>query len=378
MNFYRKAIIGGAAGAFCLLGGAAGAQTAGETPVETPAPAASPTTVQVPAQTPVQVPTQAATPTQIGAAKYLALCKRYSVFSGVEAENPNTVAYEMRGTIAGVAESGDGFIVLMRRDDSSTTNLVGAGPAPQLSVGTRVRALLKSQNATNDSGEVNLLALASEGEVAAEQLARKPKPKAATVRAKSYPNGYKKGKRVKARNVPLTSRSFSGTRVAPDGAQAVLDAYKQAIRYFNRRGSEGEIDQIARAVLNYSIKYQVDARLVMAVFAVESNFNPRARSHVGATGLGQLMPGTAAGLGVRNIYDIEQNVEGAVKYIRAQLDRYEGKDDWTRLQLALASYNAGPGAVKKYGGKVPPYRETQAYVRRVSAWFLHFLGERAE
>ncbi|MBW3623711.1 MAG: lytic transglycosylase domain-containing protein [Armatimonadetes bacterium] len=231
--------------------------------------------------------------------------------------------------------------------------------------------------ASNDSGEVNLLAIAAEGEVASEQLARRPKPAPrVTARAKSYPSGFKKNQRVAARKVPLSSRSITRPRVEPSGSQEVLDAYKGAIRYFNQRGSDGEVDRIARAVLNYSIQYEVDARLVMAVFAVESNFNPRATSRVGASGIGQLMPGTAAGLGVRNIYDIEQNVEGAIKYIRAQLDRYDGKDTWTQLQLALAAYNAGPGAVKKYGGKVPPYRETQAYVRRVSAWFLHFLGEK--
>jgi soluble lytic murein transglycosylase-like protein len=245
-------------------------------------------------------------------------------------------------------------------------------------VGTRVRALIKAQATTTDSGEMNLLGITSEGEIATQQLAQRPKPRPAGSKVSSYPNGFKKGKRLRARNVPLTSRSFTTRRPAPTGSQEVLDAYKRAIRYFNRRGPESEIDLIARAVLNYSIQYQVDARLVMAVFAVESNFNPRATSGVGASGLGQLMPGTAAGLGVRNIYDIEQNVEGAIKYIREQLDRYEGKDDWTRLQLALASYNAGPGAVKKYGGKVPPYRETQAYVRKVSAWFLHFLGEKPE
>jgi soluble lytic murein transglycosylase-like protein/outer membrane lipoprotein SlyB len=346
MTFIKTLKIGIVSGALCLLCAVAGAQTPQKT--------------------------------QIGANAYLALSRQFGVNSGSEAANAaGGAAMELKGNIAGVAESGDGFIVLLKMDDGSTTNLVGAGAAPQLSVGTRVRVLLKSRAATTDSGEVNLLAIAAEGEIASEQLSRRPKPAPYSARRKSVPDGYlNKRKAIRPRKVPLTSRSITPTRPAMGGAQEVLDAYKRAIRYFNRRGSEQEVDRIARAVLNYSIEYQVDARLVMAVFAVESNFNPRARSHVGATGLGQLMPGTAAGLGVRDIYNIEENVRGAVLYIRDQLNRYEGKDDWTRLQLALAAYNAGPGAVKKYGGKVPPYRETQAYVRKVSAWFLHFLGEK--
>lgn len=346
MTLIRKIQVGGVACALCLLCGVAGAQNP---------------------------------KTQIGAENYLSLCRQYSVVSGAANPNPaGSAAMELRGNIAGIAESGDGFIVLLKFDDGSTTNLVGSGPAPTFSVGTRVRVLLKSQAATNDSGEVNLLAITSEGEAAADQLARKPKSAPAYAgRKKTVPDGYSKKKKIRARKVPLTDRSFTGVRPAPStAAQEVLTAYKNAIRYFNRRGSDAEVDRIARAVLNYSIEYQVDARLVMAIFAVESNFNPRATSRVGASGLGQLMPGTAAGLGVRNIYDIEENVRGAVMYIRDQLNRYEGKDDWTRLQLTLAAYNAGPGAVKKYGGKVPPYRETQAYVRKVSAWFLHFLGEK--
>jgi len=105
-------------------------------------------------------------------------------------------------------------------------------------------------------------------------------------------------------------------------------------------------------------KYQVDPKLVAAVAEVESNGNQNAVSSVGAIGVMQLMPDTAASLGV-DPYDKQQNIEGGAKYLRQMLDTFGGD-----LKKAVAAYNAGPGAVKDYGG-VPPYKETQNYVSKV-------------
>lgn len=105
-------------------------------------------------------------------------------------------------------------------------------------------------------------------------------------------------------------------------------------------------------------KYQVDARLVSAVAETESHGNQDAVSSAGAIGVMQLMPGTAASLGV-NPYDKQQNIEGGAKYIRQMLDTFGGD-----VRKAVAAYNAGPQAVKDYGG-IPPYRETQDYVNKV-------------
>jgi soluble lytic murein transglycosylase-like protein len=102
----------------------------------------------------------------------------------------------------------------------------------------------------------------------------------------------------------------------------------------------------------------VDPALVEAIIANESGFDPKATSRAGARGLMQLMPETAAGLGVLDPYDPAQNVRGGTRYLRALLDRFGD------LELAVAAYNAGAGAVERYGG-VPPYPETQNYVRNV-------------
>jgi len=106
-------------------------------------------------------------------------------------------------------------------------------------------------------------------------------------------------------------------------------------------------------------KYKVDAALVRAVIHAESAFNAKALSKKGAQGLMQLMPGTAKDLGVTNAFDVQQNIEGGVKYLSGLLDTFNGD-----IKLATAAYNAGPGAVKRYKG-IPPFAETEVYVERV-------------
>lgn len=129
-----------------------------------------------------------------------------------------------------------------------------------------------------------------------------------------------------------------------------------------RRGAgaaaTGGTAQWAPFVKQASEQYGVPEAILFAVMGQESGGNARARSPVGAQGLMQLMPGTAAGLGVKDAWDPAQNIMGGAKYLRAQYDKF---GSWTK---ALAAYNAGPGAVTKYGG-VPPYAETKNYVDRI-------------
>lgn len=118
--------------------------------------------------------------------------------------------------------------------------------------------------------------------------------------------------------------------------------------------------QYAAEIEREARRFNVDPALVRAVIHAESAFNPRAISPKGAQGLMQLMPPTAEDLGVTNAMDVSQNIYGGVKYLSWMLDRFNGD-----TRLATAAYNAGPGAVQRYGG-IPPFAETQAYTERVA------------
>ena len=138
------------------------------------------------------------------------------------------------------------------------------------------------------------------------------------------------------------------------------------LRTLQEQAAAGERQKIEASILKAAQKYDLPVNLIKSVIRAESNFQVKAVSHAGAQGLMQLMPDTAEELGVKNPFNIAENIDGGSRYLRKMLDSFGGD-----LKLALAAYNAGPEAVIKYGGKVPPFRETQQYVNRV----LRFTGQ---
>lgn len=161
-------------------------------------------------------------------------------------------------------------------------------------------------------------------------------------------------------------QSLAGALEKPDkDFQSILDASMLN----TSSGSSASKEEINDLIEVYSQKNNLDADFVKAVVKQESGFNPKATSKCGAMGLMQLMPSTAKGLGVNNAYDAEQNIYGGTKYLKGLMDRFGNNKE-----LALAAYNAGPNAVKKYGG-IPPYAETQRYVKNIMGMYGRIKGD---
>ncbi|RLA92384.1 MAG: lytic transglycosylase [Deltaproteobacteria bacterium] len=133
--------------------------------------------------------------------------------------------------------------------------------------------------------------------------------------------------------------------------------------------SDSQYDHIIREV---SAKYGVDTDLVRAVIKAESDFNPFVISRKGARGLMQLMPETARDMKVKNVFNPRENIEGGVKYLRRLLNMFNNN-----LPLTLAAYNAGENAVKEYNYKIPPYKETRDYIRKVLYYLREYKNRKA-
>lgn len=183
-------------------------------------------------------------------------------------------------------------------------------------------------------------------------------PKAPTPPSKSpaaRPRAARKSDAVNA-NAVLSPSLASSALVQPTLMSGSPAADLSSLRGFTTGNS-----QVDGYLIDSGTRNGVDPLLLYSVMHQESSFKSHAVSPKGARGLMQLMPGTAIRFGVTNIFDQKQNIEGGARYLRFLTNRFDGE-----LSLILAGYNAGEGAVEKYGWRIPPYAETQEYVRRIS------------
>lgn len=165
-------------------------------------------------------------------------------------------------------------------------------------------------------------------------------------------------------NIPLTnSTPVNGQASGPiSGAPKYVGDMQTKINQIAKANNTSPelVGDIINKIITEANRQGVDPAIALAMAQMESGFDTNATSPAGAGGLFQLMPGTAQGLGVKNVYDPDQNIRGGITYLRQQMQANPG-----HLNMALASYNAGPGAVAKYGG-VPPYKETQNYINNIA------------
>jgi soluble lytic murein transglycosylase-like protein len=298
-----------------------------------------------------------------GIADYLKARRHFKITQAVGVETLETMVgtriVEIQGRVKGTVSSSSANAILLERPDGGEI-FVDCKTIPDWLFGNDIpaRVLVRaSRDSVYGILRAQLLGVAPEDDVA--------RVDAAAERARLAAERQKRPRR------PPHGSHRQWTLPASE----VTPYYASFIKGRNPRLSDAEALRIAQGIVGFSLQYGVDARLIMAMVLVESGFNPNARSHAGAMGLGQLMPGTAQGMGVGNPYDSIENLYGTVRLVRGHLEKYRRQtgDDYSALVLALAAYNAGGGAVHRYG-TVPPYRETQRYVRMVTTLYYKFCG----
>jgi soluble lytic murein transglycosylase-like protein len=273
---------------------------------------------------------------------------------------------ELGGQVAGISCLADREIIegeqavsfMLKTAQGETVFIECEAGIPEVALGRQVWVLARIPEAAQTIGTLELMEIAPASELTAEALGLT----AAQVQVRQPAQAALWA-------TPATPAASPGA--LPSRNANLSMAYGRLALTYNPDLTSDQAYLIGRKIVELSAKYGVARALIAALIKCESDFNPRAVSRAGAKGLGQLMPGTAAGLGVTDCFDIAQNLEGSVQYIATQLKRYTGRSNWEQFALGMSSYNAGPGAVKKYGG-IPPYRETIAYVDRVAKYFREF------
>ena len=289
---------------------------------------------------------------------------------------------EAAATVSGVVSAGDDKTALLSLADGSSVALpipAGLRGAGWLDSGAQVRVLLAAvADDPNLPSGLRLVAVAPEGDIVAQDLLAKRQAAllASTVRGRRLASRGLPGRRDGRRAVVYFADTNPGHPAGALSARAlsIYAPYRSLVRRWNRRLSDADVDKITTSILYFSDINNLDPRLPVAMIIAESDFDLYSTSHTGAMGLSQLMPETARGMGVTNAYDPVQNIGAAVHILRGHLDSYGGAPanagiiPFNQIALTMAAYNAGPGAVRKYHG-VPPYRETQRYIKRVAALY---------
>lgn len=276
---------------------------------------------------------------------------------------------EIQGNVTGTFRVGDRQLLLLERTDGQSLH-IDTDVVPEWLHGNSVaaRLLVKAERPQENAPlQARLIAAALETDIAAFEAAEARRAAAAAARRPASPP-------TPSRQPNRGGTSARNWNLPHD---QVIPYYARFIRERNPRLAERQALDIAEGIVGFSIRYGVDARLILAMVMTESGFRPDATSRAGAMGLGQLMPGTARGLGITDAYDTFQNLWGTVRVIRGHIDRYGrqvGHNTYDALVLALAAYNAGSGNVRRHGG-VPPFRETQNYIQRVIGLYRALVGE---
>jgi soluble lytic murein transglycosylase-like protein len=284
-------------------------------------------------------------------------------------------AYEITASVVGRVGCGGPDMLILKLGASSIDAMIPSGFDPVwLDSGSNLRLIVADNiaqpNSPNEAG-FRVLAAAPEAEVASlvrsSTVSQRP-----AARAASFVATRRSGQSYLTHLTP----GHPICALSPQ-ALAIYPAYRAEIVRINPRLGDQTVDKITSSVLAYSAYYKIDPRLIMAMIIAESGFDPDSISSAGAIGVAQLMPETAAGLGV-DPYDPIQNVGAAVKILSTRVGEYGGEDNHglvplNTLILTMAAYNAGDGAVRAYHG-VPPYRETQNYVRKVAALYKAMCG----
>ncbi len=289
--------------------------------------------------------------------------------------------FEISGTVNGHMRSDAGVTFMVSLSDGAAITLT----APARDMNHIVRATAASlrvlvrvrEGVLGNIVPLETLAVADDGEVryrervAQEQAARAQARREAS-RKQSSATYSVSGSGVKVRPMAGSGANLSemARKYLSPEAQAIYSAYARFIAGWNKRLQPDQVDAITVSILYFAERHKVDPRLIVAMIIAESDFRPETTSHKGAMGLGQVMPDEARAFKLTNPYDPIQNVRVSVNMLRMKLDMFRdtpgppGQLSMRQIALAMAAYNAGAGAVKKYGG-IPPYRETQRYVQRV-------------